>query len=238
MLPDEIVNSLNRYFTVMVDVIMNRKGIVDKYIGDAIMAFFGAPVKHEDDAYQSVLVAIEMIESLTAFNKEQKNSGKPPFRIGVGLNYGVVTVGNIGTEKKMEYTVIGDMVNLASRLESLTKIYRQQIIVSESIRRKAQKKLPFRLLDTVAVKGKKEGVKIFSTQRSLNSAEQEAWEINETAFTHFYNRDFKQAAGLFKRIHNLIRNDYPSELLFNRCRNLIENPPAKEWNGIKIMEKK
>ncbi len=236
MLPDEIVNSLNRYFTVMVDVIMNRKGIVDKYIGDAIMAFFGAPVKHEDDAYQSVMAAIEMIESLTAFNKEQQAAGKPPFRIGVGLNYGVVTVGNIGTEKKMEYTVIGDMVNLASRLEGLTKVYKQQIIVSESIKRKTQKKLPFRLLDTVTVKGKKEGVKIFSTKRALNSAEQEAWKMNETAFTHFYNRNFMQAANLFKRINDLVKNDYPSELLFKRCKDLIENPPAKGWNGIKVME--
>lgn len=236
MLPDEIVNSLNRYFTIMVDVIMNRKGIVDKYIGDAIMAFFGAPVKHEDDAYQSVLAAVEMIESLTSFNKEQQAAGKPPFRIGVGLNYGVVTVGNIGTEKKMEYTVIGDMVNLASRLESLTKFYKQPIIVSESIKRKAQKKLPFRLLDTVAVKGKKEGVKIFSTQRTLSSQEQEAWELNETAFTYFYNRDFKQAAHLFKKINDLVDNDHPSELLFKRCKNLMENPPSKDWTGIKVME--
>jgi adenylate cyclase len=236
MLPDEIVHSLNRYFTIMVDVIMNRKGIVDKYIGDAIMAFFGAPVKHENDALQSALAAIEMIESLVAFNKEQHAAGKPPFRIGVGLNYGVVTVGNIGTEKKMEYTVIGDMVNLASRLEGLTKVYKQQVIVSESIKRKAEKKLSFRLLDTVAVKGKKEGVKIFSTQRTLTPREKEAWEINETAFSHFYNRDFEQAANLFKRISELIKNDHPSELLLRRCKDLMANPPAKSWTGIKVME--
>jgi adenylate cyclase len=236
MLPDEIVHSLNRYFSVMVDIIMKRKGIVDKYIGDAIMAFFGAPVKHEDDAYQSVLSALEMTEALVDFNKEQQATHRPPFKIGVGLNYGIVTVGNIGTEKKMEYTVIGDMVNLASRLEGLTKLYRQEIIVSESIKVKTQGKFPFRLLDTVTVKGKREKVKIYSAKRSLNAQEKEAWDINENAFNCYYNRDFKQAAALFKKINQIIRNDYPSELLYKRCQELIENPPPKSWTGITIME--
>ncbi len=236
MLPDEMVNSLNRYFSVMVDIIMKRKGIVDKYIGDAIMAFFGAPVKHEDDAYQALLAALEMTEGLKDFNKEQAAAGKPSFHIGIGLNYGVVTVGNIGTEKKMEYTVIGDMVNLASRLEGLTKYYKQEIIVSESIVRKAKDKLPFRLLDTVAVKGKKEGVKIFSAKSALTPEEKEAWEINDVAFTHFYNREFKQAAELFKRVGSMIKEDYASELLYKRCSELLENPPAGSWNGIRVMD--
>ncbi len=238
MLPDEIVTSLNRYFSVMVDIIMQRKGIVDKYIGDAIMAFFGAPVKHDDDAYQSILAAIEMTEALNAFNREQAAAGKPPFHIGVGLNYGVVTVGNIGTEKKMEYTVIGDMVNLASRLEGLTKYYKQEIIVSESIMRKAKDRLPFRLLDTVAVKGKKEGVRIYAAKHTLTAAEKDAWEMNEIAFSHFYKREFKQAAELFKKIHTLIKGDLPSELLYKRCSELLENPPPKQWDGIRVMDMK
>ncbi|HOV64694.1 MAG TPA: adenylate/guanylate cyclase domain-containing protein, partial [Spirochaetia bacterium] len=116
MMPDDLVNSLNRYFSVMVDVIMKHNGIIDKYIGDAIMAFFGAPVKHDDDALQSVLAGLDMIEVLDDFNANQREIGKPEFNIGIGINYGVVTVGNIGCEKKMDYTVIGDMVNLASRL--------------------------------------------------------------------------------------------------------------------------
>ncbi len=159
MAPDDLVDSLNRYFNVMVDIIMARKGIVDKYIGDAIMAFFGAPVKHEDDALQSVKAGLEMDAGLADFNARQKAAGKPQWQIGVGINFGEVTVGNIGTEKKMDYTVIGDMVNLASRLEGLTKQYHQRIIISETLHDKVKDSVPCRLLDYVAVKGKKERVK-------------------------------------------------------------------------------
>ena len=157
MTPDELVDSLNRYFNVMVDIIMAKGGIVDKYIGDAIMAFFGAPVKHEDDALQSVMAGLEMEEALAGFNARQKAAGKPEFQIGVGINYGEVTVGNIGTEKKMDYTVIGDMVNLASRLEGLTKQYHQRLIISETLHEKVKDAVPCRLLDSVAVKGKERG---------------------------------------------------------------------------------
>ncbi len=165
--PDELVNSLNRYFNVMVDIIMDKhKGIVDKYIGDAIMAIFGAPVKHEDDALQSVLAGLDMREALDGFNAEQRAAGHPEFHIGIGINYGEVTVGNIGTEKKMDYTVIGDSVNLASRLEGLTKQYHQGLIISESLYEEVKGSVPCRLLDSVAVKGKTKGVKIYSAKRS------------------------------------------------------------------------
>ncbi|MCK5007086.1 MAG: HAMP domain-containing protein, partial [Spirochaetales bacterium] len=165
MMPDDLVNSLNRYFTVMVDIIMARHGIVDKYIGDAIMAFFGAPVRHKDDALQSVLAGIEMSEALGQFNAQQRELGKPEFRIGVGINYGVVTVGNIGTEKKMDYTIIGDMVNLASRMEGLTKKYHQPLLISESLHQKVKDEVDCRLIDTVAVKGKTKGVRIYTVKK-------------------------------------------------------------------------
>ncbi|MDR0399881.1 MAG: HAMP domain-containing protein, partial [Treponema sp.] len=119
--PDRLVESLNRYFSGQVDIIMNRNGIVDKYIGDAIMAFWGAPVQHDDDALQPVLAALDMIDGLADFNENQRRLGLREFRIGVGINYGLATVGNIGSERKMDYTVIGDNVNLASRMEGLTK---------------------------------------------------------------------------------------------------------------------
>ncbi|GAB1458041.1 hypothetical protein MASR2M48_33490 [Spirochaetota bacterium] len=121
MKPDDLVNSLNHYFSSMVDIIMSHNGVIDKYIGDAIMAFFGAPVRRDDDAISSIKAALDMIEALDHFNEQQRGLGKPEFKIGIGINYGIVTVGNIGCDKKMDYTVIGDMVNLASRLEGLYK---------------------------------------------------------------------------------------------------------------------
>jgi class 3 adenylate cyclase/HAMP domain-containing protein len=133
MAPDDLVNSLNRYFSGQVDIIYNRNGIVDKYIGDAIMAFWGAPEKHDDDALQSVLAGLDMMEAVSVFNANQRTLGKPEFHIGVGINYGEVTVGNIGSERKMDYTVIGDSVNLASRMEGLTKTYHSELLVTEFV---------------------------------------------------------------------------------------------------------
>ena len=132
MPPDAIVESLNKYFEIMVDAITARSGIVDKYIGDAIMAFFGAPVHTANDALKAVNAALDMLEKLEEFNEWQRNQGYEDFHIGIGINYGVVTIGNIGSDKKMDYTVIGDMVNLASRLEGLTKLYKEPLLISES----------------------------------------------------------------------------------------------------------
>lgn len=238
MMPDDLVSSLNKYFTVMVDIIMARHGIVDKYIGDAIMAFFGAPVKHEDDALQSVMVGLEMGEALVRFNEEQKASGKPPFNIGVGINYGVVTVGNIGTEKKMNYTVIGDMVNLASRLEGLTKQYHQQIIISESLRLKVKDSLYVRLLDSVAVKGKTRGDRIYTVKRSLDQAEKEAWELHNAAMEEYYKRNFEKAVGLFQNVQIILPDDYASKLLMERCELYEKNPPPENWDGVEFMKTK
>ncbi|MBA7673450.1 hypothetical protein ES703_81648 [subsurface metagenome] len=238
MMPEDMVNSLNRYFSVMVDIIMNRKGIIDKYIGDAIMAFFGAPVRHKDDALQSVLAGIEMGEGLFEFNKHQLSIGKPEFKIGVGINYGVVTVGNIGTEKKMDYTIIGDMVNLASRLEGLTKEYKQGLLISESLEGKVKDQLPCRLLDTVAVKGKTRGVRIYTAKKSLKDGEKRGWELHNTGMDYYYRRDFKTAIDCFKEVQEFLPGDYIAEKLLNRCRIYQQQPPPESWDGVEIMTEK
>ncbi len=238
MMPDDLVNSLNRYFTVMVDIIMSHGGIVDKYIGDAIMAFFGAPIKHSDDALQSVLAGLEMVEALASFNKAQVAAGKPHFNTGVGINYGVVTVGNIGTEKKMDYTVIGDMVNLASRLEGQTKVYHQPIIISESLHMKVKENLPCRLLDCIAVKGKSQGQKIFAVKKTLDDAEKQAWELHNAAMEEYYARNFSKALGLFQNVQIIMPGDFVSGLLIQRCLNYEKHPPAADWNGVEKKESK
>ena len=123
--PEKIVEMLNIHFSVMADIILKHNGTIDKYIGDAIMAFWGAPVKTADHAEQAVLAAVEMLEGLKEVNKTLKERGfDQEVKIGIGINTGVATIGNIGSEQKKNYTVVGDTVNLSSRLESITKEYK------------------------------------------------------------------------------------------------------------------
>ncbi|MCL2444378.1 MAG: adenylate/guanylate cyclase domain-containing protein [Treponema sp.] len=241
--PDDLVNSLNRYFSGQVDIIYNRNGIVDKYIGDAIMAFWGAPEKHEDDALQSVLSALEMIEAVKKFNENQRKLGKCEFQIGIGLNYGEVTVGNIGSERKMDYTVIGDAVNLASRVEGLTKTYHSDVLISESLFDKLKHTSPdsglhYRLLDTVAVKGKTKGVRIFTVKKTLTPEEQRTWPVHNQGMKLFYSRSFNEASVKFKEVLNIIPGDYNAENLLNRSIEYSSSPPPENWNGVEVMKTK
>ncbi|GHV57785.1 hypothetical protein AGMMS49579_24150 [Spirochaetia bacterium] len=240
--PDKLVESLNRYFSGQVDIIMNRNGIVDKYIGDAIMAFWGAPVKHGDDALQSVLSGLDMIEALKKFNEYQRNAGQPEFHIGIGIAYGTVTVGNIGSERKMDYTVIGDMVNLASRMEGLTKTYHAEILISETLYAELQKSpdavLHYRLIDTVAVKGKTKGVKIYTVKRNLTPNEEKAWAVHNKGMELYYRRSFREAAEKFREVVTLSNDDFNARNLFNRCAAYITNPPPADWDGVEVMKTK
>ena len=243
MAPDDLVHSLNRYFSGQVDIIMNRNGIVDKYIGDAIMAFWGAPVKHDDDALQAVLAGLEMIEAVKIFNQKQTKIGKPEFNIGIGLNYGTVTVGNIGSERKMDYTVIGDMVNLASRMEGLTKTYHSDLLISESLYSAVKKDpgaaaLSFRFLDIVAVKGKTKGVKIFTVASSLGAEEKKAWAVHNKGMELYYNRDFAGAARHFQAVLSVLRGDFNATQLLERCKKYAASPPLPDWNGVEVMQTK
>ena len=243
MEPDVLVQTLNKYFTVMVDTIMDHNGIVDKYIGDAIMALFGTPKQRGDDAEQSAYAALDMIEALKDFNVWQEKQGIPPFRIGVGLNYGVVTVGNIGTEKKLDYTVIGDMVNVASRLEGLTKKYKTSVVVSDSVREKLERDLEggrvfARLLDTVQVKGRSAGLKVYGVARGINAAEQDLWDYHNRGMERFYEQDFAEARKLFLAAASIREGDVPSTMLAQRCEILASSPPGPGWNGIVEMTEK
>jgi class 3 adenylate cyclase len=236
--PDQLVIDLNKYFEKMVDIIISRGGVIDKYIGDAIMAFFGAPLKHADDAYQSVMAALEMQESLRILNKERSDEGKPEFKTGIGINYGVVTVGNIGSEKKMDYTVIGDMVNLGSRLEGLTKQYRQDVIISESVYRKVRAMIPCRMVDKVQVKGKTQGESIYTCSVGLSEEQKKGWSYHNAGAKLFYNSDFKEALKYFKAAAKIMPDDYLSGLLIERSQRYLLNPPPEGWNGVEIMTSK
>ncbi|TVR31945.1 MAG: HAMP domain-containing protein [Spirochaetaceae bacterium] len=238
MQPDVLVSSLNRYFSVMVELIMERGGVIDKYIGDAIMAFFGAPVGRENDAHAALEAGMAMVEAVQLFNREQANLNLPEFHIGVGINYGLVTVGNIGTERKMDYTVIGDMVNVASRLEGLTKPYQQPLIISELLRQKVGAHVPTRIVDAVAVKGRGEGLRIHTAQRNLSDNGNRAWEAHNRAMEDYFCRGFADATRGFRRVLELLPGDHLAQMMIERCERYALNPPDEDWDGVEVMTSK
>jgi class 3 adenylate cyclase len=232
----DIVESLNRFFDIMVDRIMLHQGLVDKYIGDAIMAIFGAPATDTDSAYHSVRAAIDMIEGLNEFNAKQAEHGQKPVHIGIGINYGNVTVGNIGTERKMEYTVIGDSVNTASRIEGLTKHYHEPILISDTIQSRLRNRIPCRLVDKVIPKGKSEAILLYGVRKDLTDAEAAAWKLQEKALPLYYDRDFKNSLSLLTKAQRLVPEDQVIKTFIFRCQTFMEIPPDPEWTGANVFD--
>ena len=229
---EELVTSLNTYFNVMVGIIMEHKGIIDKFIGDAIMALFGAPVQYGDDPRQAVMTGLSMIHALKGFNKNQVRIGRPVFKIGIGLNTGDVVVGNIGSNQKLEYTCIGDAVNLASRLEGLTKVYGVPIIISEFTLNQLGATVHARELDAVRVKGKVQPVRIYEPYDDIADGASGGYETFNEAINLYRSRNFEGALKLFNVSKNILENDMPSALYIDRCRELIQHPPAEDWDGV------
>lgn len=160
--PEEVVDFLNQYFNRMVDVVVKYDGRLDKFIGDAILAVFGDAMPHEDDAKRAVMTALEMRERLEEFNLERQNQKKEPLRIGIAVHTGEVVAGNIGSEHKTEYTVIGDTVNLTSRMESLNKEFKTDILISESTYQEVKDIVEVQELPEVSVRGKEKTVKLYA----------------------------------------------------------------------------
>lgn len=236
--PSNLVESLNRYFSKMVEVIMQQQGVVDKYIGDAIMAFFGAPAPDEESCFHAVGAALDMLDALEEFNETQKAQGRPVFKIGIGINFGDVTIGNIGSEKKMDYTVIGDMVNLASRLEGLNKSYMEPIIISEPVKRELGGRFPCRMVDRVVVKGKSRPVAIYGVRRELTVSEEEAWKLHHRGLELYYERDFRAAADHFKAELELLPGDKPAHIFLERAETLMETELPEGWTGVVTLTEK
>jgi adenylate cyclase len=238
MPPDELVKSLNSYFTSMVNIIYNRKGVIDKYIGDAIMAIFGAPKEYGDDVQQAVLSGLEMIEALDDFNRDQKKKGYNGFNIGVGINYGPCTVGNIGTTQKMDYTVIGDAVNLASRLEGLTKEYEVPVIISERTRKAVEGYFYFRLLGRVRVQGKLKPVSIYEPSRKLTSRQKNGWKIYDSGMNFFLDQAWDKSEENFIKAMEYLGNDPLCRHYLEKIAEFREIPPEDNWDGTVTMTHK
>jgi adenylate cyclase len=229
------VSLLNEYFTLMVEVIQHHGGMLDKFIGDAIMAGFGVPVPHDDDEDRAVRTAISMIAQLTEWNAKRVPQGKPPVNIGIGLNTDSVIAGNIGSLKRMDFTMIGDGVNLASRLESACKQYGAQILVSENTFRKLRGTYRARLVDNVVVKGKTRAVAVyeildFHTDASF-PAMAEFLQIFRLGMDQYRGRRFKEAMSNFSDALRLRADDKVSGMYLERCEHYLREPPPQDWNG-------
>ncbi|MBQ5570222.1 MAG: adenylate/guanylate cyclase domain-containing response regulator [Treponema sp.] len=230
--PDVLVAFLNRYFTVMVDIIKKHGGTIDKFIGDAIMAEFGTPVSYEDNCKRAVSAAYEMRDALSTV--ELGDLVMPEgmtFNIGIGIHYGDVIVGSIGSKDKVDYSVIGDNVNLASRLEGLTKTYGVQIVVSDSVRKDAgEDSFFFRHLDDVRVKGKKKAVPIYAVDRSAEEFSPEYKDAYTKGMDLYKKGIWNLSCDYFKKALNASRNDKAATLMLERCEGFIKNPP-ENWDG-------
>jgi class 3 adenylate cyclase/HAMP domain-containing protein len=236
--PGELVEMLNGYFGTMAKPIYDRHGIVDKHIGDAIMAVFGAPEKQENDALAAVLAALDMLDALVVFNEVQRSRNRPPFKIGIGIHYGPVIVGNIGSEYKMDYTVMGDRVNLASRLEGLSKVYHEPLIISDSIQRRVRSGFACRLLGRASVKGRREATGIYTLKRELAPAEDAAWKAHDEAVTLFYEQKFADAEKGFRRVLEMLPRDEHAHRYLADCVKLRKTPPGPGWTGASEMTEK
>ncbi len=237
MAPEELVTFLNEYLTGMTDIVLDHEGTVDKYIGDAVMAFWGAPLAQTDHAVRGISAAVAMKKRLVELNAGWKAAGRPTIEIGVGLNTGRVIVGNIGSERRFDYTVIGDDVNLASRLESLTKFYGVSILISAATKKQLGDRFLTRALDKVAVKGKKEAVRIFEVIAEAAEATQEQKQFVlsfEDALGAYYQRDWSRAEKLLIKL----TGDKVAQLFIERCQKYAKEDPGEAWDGIYVATEK
>lgn len=238
----EVVSLLNNYFETMVEAVFNFDGTLDKFIGDALMAVFGAPLPLENHAWMAVQSALDMRRRLAEFNQKRQAASQPLIRIGMGISSGEVVSGNIGSQKRMDYTVIGDGVDISSRLEGATKEYGCDIILSEFTYKLCQDKIWVRELDCVRVKGKTRPIHIYELigdrKHPLDPHIREFLDLYQTG-RHAYNaRDFQQAIHYFGQAQRLKRSDRAVALLLHRSNQYLYNQPPESWDGVYVMTSK
>jgi adenylate cyclase len=245
--PAELIDLLNRYLGTLTDVILENGGTLDKYMGDAIMAFFGAPLDDVRHPRKACLTAIRMFERLEQRKTKWEHQGIPILSLGMGLSTGRVVVGNLGSRRRFDYSVIGDNVNLASRLEGLCKVYGVKIIIPEQTRIHLDDAFVCRELDRVRVKGRQAPVTIYELigQRDAENADVTWISRFENGLTCYRNRDFDTAIHHFEHVLRTMPEDRPARLFITRCRTLIQTPdvcdPLLEtgaWDGVYTFKEK
>ncbi|MCX6935149.1 MAG: adenylate/guanylate cyclase domain-containing protein [Verrucomicrobia bacterium] len=239
--PGGLVNVINRYFTLMSECVRTEQGIIDKFIGDAIMAYWGPPfVAEEEEAVAACRAALRQVEVLAQFREELPDlmglrKNLPEIKVRIGLATGEVVVGNIGSDMARSYTVMGDTVNLASRLESANNVYGTRILISEETYKMADRSVVAREVDSIAVKGKVDPVHIFELI-SLDGKMPQGWDNKRMSVYNLGLEAYRrQEWGTAERVfHEMIEkfSDAPSRALLERVKLLKENPPGSGWDGV------
>ncbi|MEH2326269.1 MAG: GAF domain-containing protein [Nostoc sp.] len=236
----EVVLLLNQYFETMVEAVFNHEGTLDKFIGDALMAVFGAPLPlTENHAWRAVQSALDMRHRLEEFNHRRIIQAQPQIHIGIGISSGDVVSGNIGSRKRMDYTVIGDGVNLSSRLEAVTKDYGCDIILSEFTYQLCSDRIWVRQLDKIRVKGKHQAVNIYELigdrTTPLDANTQEFLSHYHTGRSAYLSRNFSQAIAYFEAAKCIQPQDQAVDIHLERARTYQQTPPPQSWDGIWTM---
>jgi adenylate cyclase len=231
---EQVVTLLNTYFKEMTDTIFKHQGTLDKFIGDAIMAFWGAPIRVDNDAIKAVTTAIEMISRLDLVNEKLALEELPTIEIGVGVNTGEVILGNIGSDRKLDYTVIGDPVNTASRLEGITKQYGVPIVISESTKLELSDEFVCILLDHVRVKGKRTISPIYYPVLRSSEELSELESLAQHAFDLYRQQQWQQALTVYRK---LPWSQFVA-VYEQRIAHFLQNPPGKDWDGIYTFQTK
>ena len=241
--PESLVHMLNQYLTVMTDIVFKYDGLVDKYIGDAVMAVWGAPLSQPKHALLACRAGLEMMAALEELRKKWalEDESIPFIDIGIGLNSGPMVVGNMGSEARFDYTVMGDAVNLGSRLEGANKHYGTNIIIGEMTYQQINEDLYCRELDSVAVKGKEKPVKIYELLGDYRRVPDEKLNMARSfsrGLNAYKRQKWQEARRIYSAINCYYPEDKPTEMYLKRITELEKNPPDPNWNGVFVMKTK
>ncbi len=238
---ETVVEALNAYLSRMVSIIFAQGGTLDKFIGDAIMAFWGAPLKDDDQHRHAIAAALQMQAAMGQLNREGGRRGYPNLRMGIGIHSGEVILGNIGSTKKLDYTVIGDSVNFTARLESLTKFYQAEILISEATYQNVVDDFCCRPVDRVCVQGKTEPIQIYEVldlADTKNENLRHLAALSMQGFNSYQERNFKGALKLFEKMRHRYPQDAIGPLFAERCKLYLDSPPPAQWQGEFVCQSK
>jgi adenylate cyclase len=233
--PEELVDLLNEFLTEMTDIILKYEGTVDKFEGDAIIAFFGAPNPLDNQAEVACRACIEMQNRLAELRLKWRTEEKPELKMRIGLCTGPAVVGNMGSKNRMDYTMMGDTVNTAARLEAVNKVYGSFTLVGDSTYRSAGDNIITREIDSVLVAGKEDPVTIYEIigyPEDVDDRMQEAANHYAEGLEAYRNQDWNRALNFFNKALEATPDDGPSKTMLNRCNEYKVNPPARDWNGV------